>query len=70
MADLDTRGKRESGFGICLSFTRVLPTPDGSNADSESERGHLVFNYVLGEVAEAESLIVGAIFSNSPGLVR
>ena len=45
MANLDTRQKRESGFGILLPFTRVLPTPDGSNADSEDERAHLAFNY-------------------------
>lgn len=45
MADLDTRQKRESGFGISLSMLRVLPLPDGSNADSEDERAHLAFNY-------------------------
>ncbi len=45
MANLDSRQKRESGFGISLSFTRVLPTPDGSNADGEDERAHLAFNY-------------------------
>ena len=45
MADLDSRQKRESGFGISLSFTRVLPTPDGSDADGEDERAHLVMNY-------------------------
>ncbi len=45
MADLDTRQKRESGFGVCLPFTRVLPLVDGSDADSEDERAHLVMNY-------------------------
>lgn len=45
MADLDTRQKRESGFGISLPFTRVLPLVDGSDADSEDERAHLVMNY-------------------------
>ena len=45
MADLDTRQKRESGFGILLPFTRVLPQPDGSDADSEDERAHLCMNY-------------------------
>ena len=45
MADLDTRQKRQSGFGISLPFTRVGPTADGSDADSEDERAHLVMNY-------------------------
>lgn len=45
MVDLDTRQKRESGFGISLAFTRVLPLADGSDADSEDERAHLVMNY-------------------------
>ncbi len=45
MADLDTRQKRESGIGTLLSFARVLPLADGSNADSEDERAHLAFNY-------------------------
>ena len=45
MANLDSRGKRESGFGILLPFTRVLPTPDGSDADGKDERAHLVMNY-------------------------
>ena len=45
MADLDSRQKRESGFGISLPFTRVLPTPDGSDADGEDERAHLAMNY-------------------------
>ena len=45
MADLDTRQKRESGIGISLPFARVLPTPDGSDADSEDERAHLAMNY-------------------------
>jgi len=45
MANLDTRQKRESGFGILLPFTRVLPLVDGSDADSEDERAHLVMNY-------------------------
>lgn len=42
---VDSKQKRESAFGINLSFGRVLPTPDGSGADSEDERAHLVFNY-------------------------
>ena len=45
MANLDTRQKRESGFGVLLPFTRVLPLADGSDADSEDERAHLVMNY-------------------------
>ena len=45
MADLDSRQKRESGFGISLPFARVFPTPDGSDADSEDERAHLAMNY-------------------------
>ncbi len=45
MANLDTRQKRESGFGVCLPFTRVLPLVDGSDADSEDERAHLAMNY-------------------------
>ena len=45
MADLDSKQKRESGFGISLPFTRVGPTADGSNADSEDERAHLAMNY-------------------------
>lgn len=45
MADLDTRQKRESGFGVCLPFDRVLPLADGSDADSEDERAHLAMNY-------------------------
>ena len=45
MADLDTRQKRESGFGISLPSMRVLPTPDGSDADGSDERAHLVMNY-------------------------
>jgi len=45
MANLDTRQKRESGFGVSLPFTRVLPLADGSDADSEDERAHLVMNY-------------------------
>ena len=42
---VDTRQKRESAFGILLPFTRVLPLVDGSDADSEDERAHLVMNY-------------------------
>ena len=45
MADLDTRQKRESSWGIALSFLRVLPLADGSDADSEDERAHLAFMY-------------------------
>lgn len=45
MADLDTRQKRESSIGISLSFLRVLPLADGSDADSEDERAHLAFMY-------------------------
>jgi hypothetical protein len=45
MADLDSKQKRESGFGITLPFARVGPTPDGSDADSEDARAHLVMNY-------------------------
>ena len=45
MADLDSRQKRESGFGILLPFARVFPTPDGSDADGEDERAHLAMNY-------------------------
>ena len=42
---LDSLQKRESAFGICLPFTRVGPTADGSDANSEDERAHLVMNY-------------------------
>ena len=42
---IDSIQKRESAFGICLPFTRVGPTADGSGADSEDERAHLAFNY-------------------------
>ena len=45
MANLDTRAKRESGFGVCLSFTRVLPNPDDNDADTSFQRAHLVYNY-------------------------
>jgi len=45
MADLDSRQKRESCIGYGLGFARVQPTPDGSDADSEDERAHLVFVY-------------------------
>ncbi len=45
MADLDSRQKRESSIGISLLFLRVLPTPDGSDADGEDERAHLAMNY-------------------------
>jgi len=45
MADLDTRQKRESSIGVSLSFLRLLPTPDGSDADGEDERAHLAFMY-------------------------
>ncbi len=45
MADLDSIQKRESGFGVGLSFTRTYPTADGSDADSTDERAHLVMNY-------------------------
>ena len=42
---IDTIQKRESAFGISLLFIRVGPTADGSDAESEDERTHLVFNY-------------------------
>ena len=42
---IDSIQKRESAFGICLPFARVGPTADGSDADSEDERAHLVMNY-------------------------
>lgn len=42
---IDSIQKRESAFGICLPFTRVGPTADGSDADSVDERAHLAFNY-------------------------
>ncbi len=42
---VDSIQKRESAFGICLPFTRVGPTADGSDADGEDERAHLVMNY-------------------------
>lgn len=64
MADLDTRQKRESSIGICLPFTRVLPLPDGSDADSEDERAHLVMNYngiaagAAPEAAQAGTLLL------------
>ncbi len=45
MANLDTRQKRESGFGVCLSHIRVFPLADGSDAESEDERAHLALNY-------------------------
>jgi len=45
MANLDTRQKRESSIGVSLSFLRVLPLADGSDADSEDERAHLAFMY-------------------------
>lgn len=41
---LDSRQKRESAFGISLPFLRVLPLPDGSDADSTDERAHLAMN--------------------------
>ena len=46
MAGLDTRQKRESGFGVYLPFSRVLPTPDGSDADTINQRAALVMNYL------------------------
>ena len=42
---VDSIQKRESAFGICLPFTRVGPTADGSDADGEDERAHLAMNY-------------------------
>jgi len=60
MADLDTKQKRESGFGIALPFTRVGPTPDGSNADGEDERAHLAMNY-NGIAAGAATVIIAAL---------
>ena len=65
MADLDSIQKRESGFGICLPFTRVWPTADGSNADSEDERAHLVMNYN----GIATTAVVGGITAGSLGLM-
>lgn len=62
MADLDSLQKRESGFGICLPFTRVGPTADGSNADSEDERAHLAMNYNgIATVAAAAGTTVGGL---------
>ena len=66
MADLDTRQKRESGFGILLPFTRVLPLADGSDADSEDERAHLAMNYNgISAVAAAANRL---LLINPPGL--
>lgn len=66
MADLDSIQKRESGFGICLPFTRVGPTADGSDADSEDERAHLAMNYN----GIATTAVVGnrLLLINPPGL--
>jgi hypothetical protein len=68
MADLDTRQKRESGIGISLPFARVLPTPDGSDADGEDERAHLAMNYNGITTAVASGRIMGSLIGPS-GLV-
>ena len=52
MANLDTRQKRESGFGVNLPFSRALPTPDGSDADTVRQRAALVMNYLLELLAD------------------
>jgi len=68
MANLDTRQKRESGFGVSLPFTRVLPLADGSDADSEDERAHLVMNYNGIATAAAAGRIMSSLVSGG-GLV-
>ena len=58
---IDTIQKRESAFGICLPFTRVYPTADGSDADSEDERAHLVMNYNGIAIATAAGRIMSSL---------
>ncbi len=62
---IDSIQKRESAFGVCLPFTRVGPTADGSDADSEDERAHLVMNYN----GIAISAVVGGITAGSLSLM-
>ena len=42
MANLDTRAKRESALNYMLPGWRLLPDPDGSDADTSAQRGMLL----------------------------
>ena len=60
-----------------MPFTRVLPTPDGSDADGEDERAHLAMNYngiptgvVANEEIEQARSIARFIFSRVHGRVN
>lgn len=65
---VDSIQKRESAFGISLPFTRVGPTADGSDANSEDERAHLVMNYNGIATAAAAGRIMGSLIGPS-GLI-
>ena len=66
---IDSIQKRESAFGICLPFTRVGPTADGSDADSEDERAHLAMNYngIAAGAVEEDVTGRGAYFTKTVG---
>lgn len=42
---VDTRDKRMSMIGLASPLPRVLPNPDGSDAENDAERAMYIFMY-------------------------